>query len=71
VLFGALRVSYQTESIRPFGATASVPNQCHLLEFTGSSLMRTGALKLTPPSVLRANITLVPPPLNGCTLASM
>jgi hypothetical protein len=48
-----------------------VPNQCHLLELTGSSLIRIGALKLAPPLVLRANMTLVPPPLNGCTLATM
>jgi len=46
-----------------------VPNQCHLLELTGSSLIRTGALKLAPPLVLRANITLVPPP--GLALAIM
>jgi hypothetical protein len=31
--------------------------------------MRCGALKLSPPLVLRANITLVPPP--GLTLDSM
>src|SRR2546429_8989327 len=46
-----------------------VPNQCHLLLLTGSSLIRTGALKLWPPSVLRANITFVPPP--ELTLATM
>jgi hypothetical protein len=71
MLFAAFRVSYQTTSIRPLGATASVPNQCHLLELTGSSLMRWAALKLCPPLVLRANITLVPPPLGGCVLATM
>jgi hypothetical protein len=38
---------------------------------TGSSLIRIGALKLAPPLVLRANMTLVPPPLNGCTLVTM
>jgi hypothetical protein len=68
MLFAAFRVSYHTESMRPLGATESVPNQCHLLELTGSSLIRIGALKLAPPLVLRANMTLVPPP-DGLTLA--
>jgi len=69
VLFAAFRVSFHTTSIRPLGATPSVPNQCHLAELNGSSLIRTGALKLAPPLVLRENITLVPPP--GLTLAIM
>ena len=46
MLFAALRVSSQTESRRPFGATENVPNQCHLLGLTGSSLTRFGALKV-------------------------
>jgi hypothetical protein len=58
-LSAALRVSYQTASSRPFGATENVPNQCHLF-VVASSLILTGALKLAPPSVLRANITSVP-----------
>jgi hypothetical protein len=58
-LSGALRVSYQTASSRPFGATENVPNQCHLF-VVASSLIRTGVLKLAPPSVLRAIITSVP-----------
>jgi hypothetical protein len=72
MLFAALRESSHTESMRPFGATANVPNQCHLLWFTASSLIRCGALKVRPPSVLRANITSVPvlKPV-GCTLAIM
>jgi hypothetical protein len=40
-----------------------------LLELTGSSLIRTGVLKLAPPLVLRENIALVPPP--ELTLAIM
>ena len=52
-------MSYHTASSRPFGATENVPNQCHLF-VVASSLMRTGALKLTPPLVLRAIITSVP-----------
>jgi hypothetical protein len=39
-------------------ATENVPNQCHLLGLL-SSLTGTGALKVAPPSVLRANITSV------------
>jgi hypothetical protein len=72
MLFAAFRESSHTESIRPFGATASVPNQCHLLWLTASSLIRYGALKVRPPSVLRTNITSVPvvKPV-GCTLAIM
>jgi len=57
MLFAALRESNHTESMRPLGATESVPNQCHLLRLIGSSLIRCGALKLWPPLVLRANIT--------------
>jgi hypothetical protein len=71
VLFAAFRVSYQTESSRPFGATENVPNQCHLLLLTGSSLTRWGALKVSPPSVLRTNITSVVLRPGGTTLASM
>jgi hypothetical protein len=41
------------------GATENVPNQCHLF-VVASSLIRTGALKLVPPLVLRAIITSVP-----------
>jgi hypothetical protein len=58
--------------MRPFGAMASVPNQCHLFWLTGSSFIRCGALKVSPPSVLRANMTSVPfvwP--NGSTLVTM
>src|SRR5437899_2776878 len=62
MLFAALRVSYQTESMRPLGATEIVPNQCHLFWGLGSSLIRIGALKVWPPSVLRENMTLVPLP---------
>src|SRR5262245_28231582 len=71
VLSAALRVSNQTTSIRPFGATESVPNQCHFEWLTGSSLIRRGALNVRPASVLRANITSLPllKP-DGCTLAS-
>src|SRR5437773_4876420 len=57
--------------MRPLGATDSVPNQCHLLELTGSSLIRRGALKVSPPSVLRTNITSVVLRPGGTTLASM
>src|SRR5438552_16877795 len=57
--------------MRPFGATDSVPNQCHLLGLTGSSLIRRGVLKVSPPSVLRANITSVVLRPGGTTLASM
>jgi hypothetical protein len=72
VLFAALRVSSQTESIRPFGATEIVPIQCHLLGLTASSLIRMEVLKLTPPLVLRANLTSAPPEAPvGRTLASM
>jgi len=71
VLFDAFRVSYQTASSRPFGATENVPNQCHLLGLTGSSLILCGALKVCPPSMLRANITSVVFRPDGCTLASM
>jgi hypothetical protein len=71
MLFAALRLSFHTESIRPFGATPIVPNQCHLLGLTGSSLMRCGALNVAPPLVLRANITSVPLPPKGLTLATM
>jgi hypothetical protein len=53
------------------GATANVPNQCHLLGFTGSSLILCGALKVSPPSVLRTNITSVVLRPGGTTLASM
>jgi hypothetical protein len=49
-------VSSHTTSIRPFGATDIVPNHCHA-DVPGSSLTRTGALHVTPPSVLRENIT--------------
>ena len=51
MLFAAFRVSYQTASRRPLGATENVPNQCHLLGLTGSSLILRGELKVTPPSV--------------------
>jgi hypothetical protein len=71
MLFEAFRVSYQTESMRPLGATESVPNQCHLLGLTGSSLILCGALKVCPPFVLRANITSVVFRPDGSTLASM
>src|SRR5438874_1786527 len=47
--------------MRPLGATESVPNQCHLLGLTGSSLIRSGALNVSPPLVERWNST--PPPL--------
>src|SRR5947209_20246376 len=70
MLFAALRVSNQTASSRPFGATENVPNQCHF-ELDESSLIRRGAVNVTPPSVLRANITLLPTPPVGPTLASM
>jgi hypothetical protein len=40
------------------GATANVPNQCHLLGLL-SSFTGMGALKVAPPSVLRTNITSV------------
>jgi hypothetical protein len=46
--------------MRPLGATESVPNQCHLLWLIGSSLIRIGALKVRPPSVLRENMISVP-----------
>jgi hypothetical protein len=58
MLLAAFRVSYQTASSRPLGATEKVPNQCHLLGLL-SSLTRTGALKVAPPSVLLTNITSV------------
>jgi hypothetical protein len=69
MLFAAFLESSHTESIRPLGATPMVPNQCHLLGLTGSSLIRCAALKVAPPSVLRENITFVPPP--ELTLATM
>jgi hypothetical protein len=71
MLFAAFRVSYHTTSMRPVGATASVPNQCHLLWWFASSLIRTGALKVKPLSVLRTNITSVVLCPGGSTLASM
>jgi len=71
MLFAALRESSHATSMRPLGATESVPKMCHLLGLTGSSLILCGALKVIPPSVLRANITSVPLlALNGSTLAS-
>jgi hypothetical protein len=63
-------LSFHTASSRPLGATANVPNQCHLL-VSLSSLTRTGALKVAPPSVLRTNITSVVLLPGGWTLASM
>jgi hypothetical protein len=53
------------------GATENVPNQCHLLGLTGSSLILSGALKVNPSSVLRTNITSVVLRPDGTTLASM
>jgi hypothetical protein len=53
------------------GATENVPNQCHLLGLTGSSLIFCGGLKVNPPSVLRTNITSVVLRPGGITLASM
>ena len=50
------RVSFQTTSIRPFGATDIVPNHCQAV-VPGSSLMRTGALQVAPPFVLRMKCT--------------
>jgi hypothetical protein len=58
--------------MRPLGATEGVPKMCHLFWLIGSSLIRCGALKVWPSSVLRANITSVPllAPV-GITLATM
>jgi len=53
------------------GATANVPNQCHLVGLMPSSLIRTGALKVDPPSVLRTNITSVVDRPAGSTLHNM
>src|SRR5712672_2809433 len=71
MLVAAFLESSHTESIRPLGATPIVPNQCHLFGCTGSSLIRCGALNVAPPSVLRENITSVPLPPKGLTLATM
>jgi hypothetical protein len=72
VLLEAFRVSSQTTSMRPFGATAMGPNQCHFWGLAGSSLIRRGALKDTPPSVLLTNMTsLAWKPSFGLTLASI
>jgi hypothetical protein len=70
MLFAALRESNHTTSMRPVGATESVPKICHLLGFTGSSLILNGALNVWPPSVLRTNITFVALKF-GVTLATM
>ena len=53
---GLSRVSSQTTSMRPFGATDIVPNHCQAL-VPGSSLIRTGELHVDPPFVLRKNLT--------------
>ena len=51
------RVSFHTASIRPSGETDMVPNHWNARLPVGSSLIRSGALHVTPPSVLRTNCT--------------
>ena len=48
MLFAALRESSHTTSMRPLGATESVPKLCHLFWLTGSSLIRMRRAKGLP-----------------------
>ncbi len=51
------RVSFHTASIRPLGDTDMVPNHWNARLPGVSSLTRTGALQVWPPSVLRMKCT--------------